>query len=81
MLCTNHRALTTSILEKIRVQAIARKAIRTRQNFQEIHNTLLKDNYFQAKKAIFDDEGIEQLIKHTLIEAIDIENRHRQAKY
>lgn len=70
----NNSTSYPEVVDRIRIQAIARKGIRNGQNWHQIENTLLADSYLQGKKAILNDDRIQQLTRNTLLKALAIEN-------
>lgn len=63
-----------TIFNKIRVQAIARKKIRQGEDFQQIQNNLLADNYFQEQKARLSADRANELSRNILVKALGKEN-------
>lgn len=68
------------IVNKIRLQAITRKAIRDGKDFNSIATTLMSDRYFQEKEEIFGIKKAAQLTRDTIKQALDKENNDSSTK-
>ena len=64
---------TPTIVHKIRIQAITRKAIRDGKDFNSIANILMADSYFQEKEEIFGTKKANELAKNTIKKALSKE--------
>lgn len=64
------------IVNKIRLEAITRKAIREGKDFNSIANTLMADVYFREKEEIFGVKKAAELTRDTIQKALDKEKNN-----
>ncbi|MGF1487319.1 MAG: hypothetical protein ACFBSE_09420 [Prochloraceae cyanobacterium] len=65
---------TPQIINKIRLEAVARKAIREGRDLNSIASNLMADAYFQEKEEILGVKKAAQLARNTIKKAICKEN-------